>query len=149
VYVAARVPDAGEDYIALAKGLSTPPANAGLVHEDGFGALTEDAFLNDFANGVPPAKARVLHAVQGRVAQSLYQDRATVAAWRSRPSWYAVSVQDRTTSPEPERFVPKRMGATTVEINAGPLVLITHLLQVGDPMFWRPLVPSSGKLIPD
>src|SRR3954453_14625370 len=37
VYVAARGPDAGEDYVGLAKTFRTPPANAGLVFEGGFG----------------------------------------------------------------------------------------------------------------
>jgi pimeloyl-ACP methyl ester carboxylesterase len=91
VYVAARAPDAGEDYAALASRFPPPPASAGLVYTDGFGALNEDAFLNDFANGVEPAQARTLHAVQGRVSESLFADRTTVAAWRSRPAWYAVS----------------------------------------------------------
>jgi pimeloyl-ACP methyl ester carboxylesterase len=126
VYIAARAPDAGEDYGALARGFPAPPASAGLVYADGFGALTEDAFLNDFANGVDPAAARVLYAVQGRVSQTLFGDRTTVAAWRSKPAWYAVSRQDRTISPELERFMAERMGATTVEIDAGHLSLITH-----------------------
>jgi pimeloyl-ACP methyl ester carboxylesterase len=37
VYIAARAPDAGEDYAALAQKFPTPPANAGLVYSDGFG----------------------------------------------------------------------------------------------------------------
>jgi pimeloyl-ACP methyl ester carboxylesterase len=126
VYIAARAPDAGEDYAALAGKFPAPPANAGLVYADGFGALTEDAFLNDFANGVDPVRARVLYAVQGRISESLFHDRTTVAAWRSKPSWYAVSRQDRTTSPELERFLADRMNATTVEIDSGHLSLITH-----------------------
>ncbi len=79
VYVAARAPDAGEDYTALAKRFPAPPANAGLVYTGGFGALSEDAFLNDFANGVDPVRARVLYAVQGRVSETLFSDRTTVA----------------------------------------------------------------------
>ena len=126
VYVAARAPDAGEDYAALAKRFPTPPANAGLVYEQGFGGLTEDAFLNDFANGVDPVKARSLYAVQGRISETLFTERVTVAAWRSKPCWYAVSRNDRTTSPDLERFLAKRMGATTVEIDSGHLSLITH-----------------------
>jgi pimeloyl-ACP methyl ester carboxylesterase len=89
-------------------------------------ALAEDAFLNDFANGVDPVQARVLYAVQGRVSETLFADRTTAAAWRSRPAWYAVSRQDRTTSPELERFLAERMHATTVEIDSGHLSLITH-----------------------
>jgi pimeloyl-ACP methyl ester carboxylesterase len=80
---------------ALAQKFPAPPASAGLVYTGGFGGLTEDAFLNDFANGVDPV-------------------------------WYAISRQDRTISPELQRFLAKRMHATTVEIDAGHLSLITH-----------------------
>jgi pimeloyl-ACP methyl ester carboxylesterase len=125
-YIAARGPDAGEDYGALAGRYPAPPASAGLVYTDGFGALTEDAFLNDFANGVEPGLARVLYAVQGRVSSTLFKDRTTVAAWRSRPAWYAISRQDRTISPELQRFMAGRMAATTVEIDAGHLSLVSH-----------------------
>src|ERR1700719_3437246 len=45
VYVAARAPDAGEDYAVLAKTFPTPPASAGLVKSDGFAQLSEEAFL--------------------------------------------------------------------------------------------------------
>jgi len=130
VYVAARAPDAGEDYAALAQRFPAPPASAGLVYTDEFGALTEDAFLNDFANGVDVARARVLYAVQGRVSERLFQDRTTVAAWRSRPSWYAISRRDRTISPELQQFFAMRMNATTVEIDSGHLSLVTHPQQI-------------------
>lgn len=130
VYVAARAPDGGEDYGALAQGFPAPPASAGLVYADGFGSLTEAAFLDDFANGLEPEKARVLYAVQGRISETLFQGRTTVAAWRSKPAWYAVSRQDRTISPELQRFMAKRMNATTVEIDAGHLSLITNSDQI-------------------
>src|SRR5580692_11537199 len=130
VYIAARAPDAGEDYAALAQRFPAPPANAGLVYTGGVGGLTEDAFLTDFANGVDPVRARVLYAVQGRVSESLFGDRTAAAAWRSKPSWYAISRQDRTISPELERFLADRMHATTIEIDSGHLSLVTHPEQV-------------------
>ena len=68
----------------------------------------------------------MLYAVQGRVSDTLFSDRTTAAAWRSRPSWYAISRQDRTISPELQRFMAGRRQATTVEIEAGHLSLITH-----------------------
>ncbi|HYZ27693.1 MAG TPA: alpha/beta hydrolase [Thermoleophilaceae bacterium] len=130
VYVAARAPDAGEDYAALTKTFPSPPANAGLVYEDGFGRLTERAFLHDFANGVDRRRARVLYAVQGHISATLFSDRTTVAAWRSKPCWYAVSKRDRTTSPELERFLARRMKAKTIELDSGHLSLITHPRQI-------------------
>ena len=69
VYVAARAPDAGEDYAALAKQFATPPASAGIVFDGDEGRLTEAAFLRDFAGDLPEARARVLYAVQAAVSQ--------------------------------------------------------------------------------
>jgi hypothetical protein len=51
VYVAARAPDAGADYTALAKAYPTPPATAGIAFHDDCGQLSEEAFLRDFAGG--------------------------------------------------------------------------------------------------
>src|SRR6266699_5225932 len=96
VYVAARAPDAGEDYTALAKNYPTPPATAGIVFNDDWGQLSEEAFLHDFAGDLPPEEARVLHAVQQPFKKSLTTEKTTNAAWRAKPSFYAVSAQDRT-----------------------------------------------------
>jgi len=132
VYVAARGPDAGEDYAALAKRFPTPPAMAGLVNDAGFIQFGEEAFLEDFANGVDPVRARVLFAVQGPISDTLFASRTTVAAWRERPSWYAISTQDRTTSPELERFLAERMGATSIEVESGHLSMVTHPREIAD-----------------
>ena len=130
VYVAARAPDAGEDYTALAKQFPTPPASAGLVASGGFEQLDEDHFLNDFANGIDPDRARVLYAVQGQLSSELFNSTTTVAAWKEKPCWYSVSTQDRTTSPELERFLAERMKATTIELESGHLSLISHSKQI-------------------
>src|SRR6202166_2612975 len=61
VYVAARAPDAGEDYTALAKKFPTPPASAGVVFDGDEGRLSEAAFWRDFAGDLPEAKAKVLY----------------------------------------------------------------------------------------
>lgn len=130
VYLSARAPDVGEDFASLAGRFPRPPASAGLVYRDGFGGLTEEAFLSDFANGVPKDRARVLYAVQGRIAQSLFATRTTVAAWRSKPTRYLVTTGDRTTAPELQRFVAQRMGASTLEINTGHLSFVVQPLAV-------------------
>jgi pimeloyl-ACP methyl ester carboxylesterase len=126
VYVAARAPDAGEDYTALAKTYPTPPATAGLVWSQGYGRLDEEAFLRDFAGDIPAARARILYAVQGPVSDKLFAGKTTQAAWRSKPSWYAVSTEDRTINPDLERFMAKRMKAKTIEVKASHLSLISH-----------------------
>jgi pimeloyl-ACP methyl ester carboxylesterase len=130
VYVAARAPDAGEDFVALSGKFPTMPVRAGVREHDGFTYLSEDAFLQYFANGVPREKARVLYAEQEPTAASLFGGRTSVAAWRSKPSWYAVSKLDQTISPDLERFLAERMKATTVELTAGHLSLVSHAQEI-------------------
>ncbi|MCE4223257.1 alpha/beta hydrolase [Methylobacterium sp. C25] len=126
VYVAARAPDAGEDYPALAKTYPTPPASAGIVFDGEYGRLTQEAFLRDFAGDVPEARARVLYAVQEPFRKSLIAGKTTQAAWRSKPSYYAVSTEDRTINPDLQRFMAKRMNATTIEVKASHVSLISQ-----------------------
>jgi pimeloyl-ACP methyl ester carboxylesterase len=126
VYVAARAPDAGEDYTALAKTFPTPPASAGIVFDGDEGRLTEAAFLRDFAGDLPEAKAKVLYAVQEPFHKALLTGKTAHAAWRSKPSFYAVSTEDRTINPDLERFMAKRMGAKTIEVKSSHLSLISH-----------------------
>lgn len=132
VYVAARAPDAGEDYTALAKTFPTPPASAGIVFDGDEGRLSEAAFLRDFAGDLPEAKAKVLYAVQAPFHKALLTGKTTHAAWRSKPSFYAVSTEDRTINPDLERFMAKRMGADTIEVKASHLSLISHPQEITD-----------------
>jgi pimeloyl-ACP methyl ester carboxylesterase len=126
VYVAARAPDADEDYTALAKKYPTPPATAGIVFDGDEGRLSEAAFLRDFAGDVPESKAKVLYAVQEPFHKSLLAGKTTQAAWHSKPSFYAVSTEDRTINPDLQRFMAKRMGAKTVEVKASHVSLISQ-----------------------
>src|SRR5271154_4990552 len=126
VYVAARAPDAGEDYTALAQRFPAPPASAGVIFDGDEGRLSEEAFLSDFAGDLPEAKAKVLYAVQWPFHKALLAGKTTNAAWRSKPSWYAVSTEDRTINPDLERFMAKRMGAKTIEVKASHVSLISQ-----------------------
>jgi len=126
VYVAARAPDAGEDYTALATTFATQPASAGIVFDGDEGRLSEEAFLRDFAGDLPAAKAKALYAVQWPFHKELLTGKTGHAAWRSKPSWYAVSTEDRTINPDLERYMAKRMGAKTIEVKASHVSLISH-----------------------
>jgi len=132
VYVAARAPDAGEDYAALAKTYPTPPASAGVVFDGDEGRLGEEAFLRDFAGDLPKAKAKALYAVQQPFNKALLAGKTTHAAWRSKPSYYAVSTEDRTINPDLERFMAKRMGAKTIELKSSHVSLISHPVEIAD-----------------
>jgi pimeloyl-ACP methyl ester carboxylesterase len=140
VYVAARAPDAGEDYAALTKTFPTPPASAGVVFDGDEGRLTEAAFLRDFAGDLPEAKARALYAVQWPFHRALLAGKTTNAAWRSKPSFYAVSTEDRTINPDLERFMAKRMGAKTIELKSSHLSLLSHPVEIS-----RLILEAAGR----
>ena len=132
VYVAARAPDAGEDFGALAAKFPKPPASDGVVRANGFFWLSEEAFLRDFAGDLEPARARALYAVQGPGADALPTGRTTAAAWRQKPCWYQVSTEDRTINPELQRFLAKRMKATTIELKSSHVSLVSHPREIAD-----------------
>lgn len=126
VYVAGRAPDANEDYGALAKTFPPAPAAAGIVFDGDEGRLGEEAFLRDFAGDLPAARAKVLYAAQQPFNKPLLAGKITQAAWRGKPSFYAVSADDRTINPDLQRFMAKRMGAKTVELPASHVPMISR-----------------------
>jgi pimeloyl-ACP methyl ester carboxylesterase len=56
----------------------------------------------------------------------LFNQKVEGVAWRSKPSWYIVAAEDRTVHPELERFVAKRMGATTVELCSSHVPMLSQ-----------------------
>jgi pimeloyl-ACP methyl ester carboxylesterase len=127
VYIAARAPDAGEDYPALVKKFPAAPAGASLQWSaDGFGTLSEQGFVEDFAGDLPKQEALVYFAVQQPMGRAITMAKTTTAAWRVKPTWYAVSTQDRTINADLERFMARRMHARTIEIPASHASLLSH-----------------------
>ena len=106
-----------------------PPTPA-LAHLDidslGFAWLPEDDFVSHFAADVDPVKARVMFAVQQALAASTLQDVMGVPAWKSQPTWFMVASEDEAIPPDAERLFASRMGATTVEVAASHVAMVSH-----------------------
>jgi len=127
VYIAAFGIDEGESLGALLGQGPPPPAIEHLFTDpQGFIWLPEDDFVKHFASGVDPVRARVLHAVQQPLAGSSFTDVMGTPSWKSRPSWYMVAAGDQAIPPDAERLFASRMGATTVEVDAGHLAMVSH-----------------------
>jgi pimeloyl-ACP methyl ester carboxylesterase len=127
VYIAAFALDQGESLGGL---LSQGPVTPALEHlftdRQGFGWLSEDDYVNHFAADVDPVRARVMYAVQQPLAASAFGDVMGVPAWKSLPSWYLVAADDEAIPPAAERQFAARMGATTVEIPASHVSMVSH-----------------------
>jgi pimeloyl-ACP methyl ester carboxylesterase len=127
VYVAAFGLDQGESLGAL---LSQGPATPALAHlftdARGFAWLSEDDFVRHFAADVDPVKAKVMYAVQQPLATSAFAEVMGVPAWKTLPSWYLVAAADEALPPDAERMFANRMGATTVEIPASHVAMVSR-----------------------
>jgi pimeloyl-ACP methyl ester carboxylesterase len=127
VYIAAFGLDEGESLGALlGSGPPTPSLAHLIVDSRGFGWLPEEDFVEHFAVGVDRVKARVLWAVQQPISVSAFDDLMRPPAWKSHPSWYMVATGDQAIPPDAERQFAARMGATTVEVDAGHLAMVSH-----------------------
>jgi pimeloyl-ACP methyl ester carboxylesterase len=127
VYIAAFGLDEGESIGAL---LSQGPPTPALAHLEidsrGFAWLPEDDFVKHFASGIDPVTARVMHAVQQPLSASALQEVMGVPAWSSRPCWYLVASDDQAIPPDAERQFASRMSATTIEVPAGHVVMVSR-----------------------
>jgi pimeloyl-ACP methyl ester carboxylesterase len=127
VYIAAFGLDEGESIGAL---LSQGPPTPALAHLDidkqGFAWLPENDFVYHFAADVDAAAARVMYAVQQPLAATALQDMMGVPAWKSLPTWYLVAAGDEAIPPDAERKFAARMGATTIEVPASHVAMVSH-----------------------
>jgi pimeloyl-ACP methyl ester carboxylesterase len=127
VYVAAFALDQGESLGALLSQGPTPPALEHLYTDShGFGWLPEDDFVDHFAADVDPVHAKVMHAVQQPLAGSTFTDVMSIPAWKSLPCWYLVATNDQAIPPDGERLFASRMGATTIEVPASHVAMVSH-----------------------
>lgn len=128
VYISAFAPDVGEVLGELNGRMPAAPGQANF-RPDAYGFIWIDpkAFPESFAQDVDPVAARVMAAVQKPLSASIFSEKATQAAWKSKPSWYLVSENDRIINPDLERFMAERIGAKkVVSIPSDHASLVSH-----------------------
>src|SRR5258707_2192795 len=117
VYVAAFAPDKGESVASLIKdpvpGAPVPPI---MPPQDGFLFLDKAKFAASFAADVAPDAAAFMADAQVPWGVEALSGAITEPAWRSKPSWYLVSTDDKMIPPDAQRAMSKRTGATVVEV---------------------------------
>jgi pimeloyl-ACP methyl ester carboxylesterase len=131
VYVSAFAPDVGESGSSLIGAHPTPPALSTVVTDSsGFVYQTVEGVLNNIAPDVPVAEARALAVTQGRLAGKAFGQTVTVAAWKTKPSWFIVTTDDRVVSAELQEAEAKRMGARTTMLQSSHMSLLSHPKEV-------------------
>jgi pimeloyl-ACP methyl ester carboxylesterase len=79
-----------------------------------------------FAGDLPKQEQNLIWATQAAPVAHLFNHKVEGTAWKSKPSWYIVATKDHTIQPELERFVAKRMGATTFETNSSHVPMLSQ-----------------------
>jgi pimeloyl-ACP methyl ester carboxylesterase len=92
--------------------------------------VQKEAFRETFCEDVPVDMADVMFATQRPLAAAALNENATAAGWKSKPSWFLVSEHDNAISPDAERFMAQRMGATTDTIDGSHTAFIAKPVAV-------------------
>ena len=116
VYIAAFAPEEGESLNSILAGTVLPPGAASITpaFDDGFLWHSQDTFHDSFCRDLDDTESLVLATTQRPLARRCYHDHTGQPAWKTKPSWYQVSTQDRMIRPETERWMAERMHAREI-----------------------------------
>jgi len=127
VYIAAFAPDKGESVETL---IQNPPAGAPvppiLPPQDGFLFLDRSRFVASFAADVNPDLGAFMADSQVPWGMKALGGAVTQPAWKTKPSWYLVSTEDKMIPPDAQRAMSKRAGSKVVETKGSHAVYVSH-----------------------
>src|SRR5260370_12135800 len=140
VYIAAVAPDDGETTQSLLDQFPTTDVFSHIEIADARVWMLPDG-IRYFAGDLSEQEQKVVWATQGVPDADLFNQTQERAAWRSKPSWYIVARNDRAVHPELERFLAKRMGATTYEADS------SHVPMLSKPKLVLDVIRTAAKAV--
>jgi len=131
VYIAAFAPEKGDTLNSLLKSMEPSDIGPALAPDSGgFVYIDRLKFHDVFAKDVSADEARIMAATQKPIFGPIFDTPIPGVGWKNIPSWYLVATEDRAINPDLERFMAKRIGATTSEVKASHVPFITHPKEV-------------------
>jgi pimeloyl-ACP methyl ester carboxylesterase len=125
VYIAALAVDADETSQSQQQKFPVTDVFSHIEVADGRVWLRPDG-VECFAGDLSEQDQKIVWATHFAPAADLFTQKVDGVAWRSKPSSYIVSTKDRTVHPELQRFVAKRMNATTTEVESSHVAMLSH-----------------------
>ncbi|WP_326655039.1 alpha/beta hydrolase [Streptomyces sp. NBC_01750] len=133
VYIAGFVPDAGKSVNTLLADFPTDvPGPPILPPADGFLSLDRDKFRASFAGDLPADMAAFMAHSQVPWGVEALGGQVTEAAWRTKPSWYLITTDDKMIPPPAQRTMSGRAGSTTVEAAGSHSIYVSQPAAVAD-----------------
>ena len=140
VYIAAFAPDKGESVSSL---IANPPPGAPvppiLPPQDGFLFLDRSKFAAAFAADVEPDIAAFMADSQVPWGVAALAGVVSSPAWRSKPSWYLVTADDKMIPPPAQRSMAKRAESKMLETPG------SHAIYVSKPKVVAQLVAQAAR----
>ena len=125
VYISALAPDADETSQSLQDKFPATEIFSHIEVADGRIWMLPSG-IGCFAGDLPEQEQHLVWATQGVPDADLFNQKLPGTAWRTKPSWYVVANNDQTVNPELERFVAKRMGAHTYNVDSSHVPMLSH-----------------------
>jgi pimeloyl-ACP methyl ester carboxylesterase len=140
VYIAAFAPDKGESVSTLianpAPGTPVPPI---LPPKDGYLFLDRAKFAASFAADVNADAAQFMADSQVPWGVQALAGAISTPAWKTKPSWYLVTTEDKMIPPDAQRAMSKRAASTVVEVKG------SHSVYVSQPQAVASLIEKASK----
>jgi len=140
VYIAALAPDDDETSQSQQDKFPKTEIFAHIEVADGHVWMRPDG-VKYFAGDLSEQEQKLVWAVHNAPPADLFNQKMPGTAWRSKPTWYIVARNDRTVHPELERFVAKRMGATTYEVDS------SHVPMLSNPKLVIDVIRTAAKAV--
>jgi pimeloyl-ACP methyl ester carboxylesterase len=140
VYIAALAPDESETSQSLQEQFPVTDIFAHIEIADGRIWMLPSG-IGCFAGDLSEQEQQLVWATQGVPAADLFNQKLDGTAWRTKPSWYVVANNDRTVQPDLERFVAKRMGAHTYDVDS------SHVAMLAQPDFVLDVIRTAANSI--
>lgn len=114
VFIAAFAPEAGESPGGITQEHLPPGASDLVPDSDGYLWVKTEKFHQNFCLDLSPDEALVMAVTQKAPLASTFGDTVTIPAWKTKPSWYQISSEDRMISPQNQERMAARLGARKV-----------------------------------
>ena len=125
VYIAALAPDGSETSQSLQEQFPVTDIFSHIEIAGGRIWMLPSG-IGCFAGDLPEQEQKLVWAAQGVPDADLFTQKLDGTAWRTKPSWYIVANNDRTVQPDLERFVAKRMGAHTYDLDSSHVAMLSR-----------------------
>jgi len=144
VYIAAHMPDAGEDEADDGKRFPSDLSKSNAIKKtaDGLTYIDPAQFHEYFAADLPAAQAAFMARSQVLNAATNFQAVITTPAWRIKPSWMLVATKDRTINPELERWYAARAKSHKIEVSGA-----SHSVYISRPREVAALIEQAASQV--